>query len=556
MSGSVQAPNHEVPRVTCPVHVKEETNGRQNELLLSEEARPRRSEYEYLLRPSEPLAHVEDPHPPPPPPPPPLHSLPPVSGYAHIESKDFNVASQYPPMHSNLDQMAASAQTIRSIVRIMERLRRMRTTLLDLRADVDAARDRASKQRKRARLAQKRLLDAQIAPTGENVRLEADENIIKLGGKTRSATRESKTCDEKLEKAEKRLIGFEFKLECQERELYSMMDIFVSHAGADVGSEESAFEDAESVTASASQFSDDLPPLVREYHDAVGRINILRERLNDFEISYRQIVARREDEFDQAVAARQAALDSNVLFEETEAEFFANLFNSNEQFLNNYFQERTARANELLETKDRAERLRKQCKAESLETEDPDAEEPNALEEALKYNLLGNIGRMYSLWHEGQHRGVRPLDLVRVPFLHARQRVAVWLHDVQRQTTDMSIEELAERATSSSPWRSFELYWDVPFNDAEQNPTLTSVTEYKPSHTVTSQEDDLNETRTAYTGPPMAFKRFRHWTAWSGEWDSTVSAKSLPEIAPETADHFAQWTLPRTRSIAGDSTEH
>lgn len=447
----------------------------------------------------------------------------------------------------------------------MRKLYRSRTKVHEAREEVDFARNEAATARKRAFRTQNKLLDAQIAAVEERAILPADRNILQLSRKALAAMKHAKKLEEEVEKLERRLEAHEYRMERREKAVFEKLSSLVSSQAPgifgnldDLVADDDDDDDRSSTSSQASS-TDHSEPLVRQYHDTVAQISILRERLNEYEISHRERVIAHDEEFEETYAQKREAVNREFLTEDSVEKYLANVFAAHRNLLDSYFQERAALAQDLLDTIEQGKAAQQQCQEQDLDYEDQ--EDANALADALQYDLDGPVGRMYSVNHEGPHLGVRPLDLVRVPFLHASDRVKHWLLHTASQTRQMSSEEMEQQIHHISKPRIWKVHQALPINltpsssfsgsNGRDSAAIKAHASYDegygsskdslhPSHAVPVQD------RGQHQAPRSEIPSFL-WT-WSGEWADQQRPSSEPDIIKPSDDHFDEWTKPESHT--------
>lgn len=426
--------------------------------------------------------------------------------------------------------------TIRKVVmQDIERLHLLRRRVVRYRRQVEKAREEAGKQRKVADQAQQRLL-AKISPSNLYAATLVGDNIITLAERAKTAQRNCRTLDEKALRAEKRLVSFEYQLFEQEREVYSKLHWLDCAMPDPENDADKAEDDAYSDISHRSNSSEEPVGHVRDYFETVGQINVLRERLNNFEINHRQALAERFESFERKVIKRHERAYLEETLTHSETSFLNHELDSGEEFLQKYFTDRMTKANELLQTKAQATLLRELCIQLGPE---PEEDGRNAVNEALRYNLEGTIGRMYALYHEGLHRGIMPLDLINVPFLHPRDRTAQWLLDMQHETFRTNADEIETATVRPGPQRDFKLYFDL--RDVTTDPwdqQISSASDYKPSNFFYAEEGDVapkGEAQYAF------YDRMTQWTCWAGEVCYSAPPASLPDATRLPPSSLGRW---------------
>ncbi|KAF2104190.1 hypothetical protein NA57DRAFT_70407 [Rhizodiscina lignyota] len=449
---------------------------------------------------------------------------------------------------ANTDLSASSLRLPRRIPQLVQRLRVQKSKINAVRSDVRDLRKQSAKKRKRVRISQGRLLEAQTTGAGVKPVVMADEKLLHLAERMKVAERESKASEESLERAEKRLENLEHKWEEGHEELDKLLRLVISEAIFDDASDANEDEATDSDFASDSP-SDDLPPLVRKYYDAVGRINITRERLNEFEIGHQTRLANREHAFEEMLIDGKVPTEyiaTNHLDEGLLNAWFV----AYRDFLDDYFMMRTSMACDLLCTHKTAVEAKHQYLLQTMQTpEDPD--EPDALDEAIKYNLDGPIGRMYALHHEGKHHGIRPIELVQVPFLHWQDHVEHWRMEVLRETRDVPVQDGVDPATykqdeqnSDHYRRGFQPYYDLVVRDERKLTQFSgSATDFKPSHIILPMEDDVSGVSPPLPPVHNVYTSRVHWTCWSGEFERPGRPQSMPDMSrTRKGDPFSIWS--------------
>lgn len=452
-------------------------------------------------------------------------------------SEDTNQRSRMP---SDSDISAPND----SIWFIMKRLQRSRSKVQDAREEVVFTRNDAVTARSRASKAQEKLLNAQIAAGAERPIRADDRTIQRLTKKAKTAMKEAKEREEEVEKLERRLEGHEFRLEQREATVFDRLKELISlQTPSMLGNFEDLVADDDedrSSTSTQASSTDYSQPLVRQYHDTVAHISILRERLNEYEISYRERIIAHDEEFEEEYARKRKAITDGFLTEDSVTTYLTEVFTEGRTLLNSYFEERAELAQDLLDSIERGKLIQQQCREEGLDYEDPGEPNANALEEALRYDLDGPVGRMYSVSHEGRHLGVRPLDLVRVPFLHAPERVKHWLLDTATHASQMSSDELAQQVYHITEPRFWIRHQALPA-------TLTAYDEgYGSAYSTHASPFVPVQARNQIRGSKLSEVPPFLWT-WSGEW-SNDRPNSEPDIIRPNDDHFNEWTKPENHT--------
>lgn len=387
-----------------------------------------------------------------------------------------------------------AAKVPRRLIVKFQRLIDYQRLVGEYREDVRELREEATRQRKRARRSQKRLdrARAESAALDESVgngSTKGTSDVSAFAQAASNAWKVSRQEDKRLETAEQRLIGLEYKLEVKERKVYDQLESLVPTSQADVETQSSEYDDDDDDDLSSTIADEDIHPLIVEYQKSIATINIIRERLNEFEIGHRRRAREREIMIDEGSQPNVHA----------------------REFLNDYFVRRTAMVKQFLAVKDTARQLQEQCEMEDLHVNSKG--EQNALEEALRYNVgQGEVSHMYSLHWEKTHRGIRPVELLLIPYLHTEDRIIQWMLDVKRTTFGLSIELLHQQAEQQSEGRAFDLDKDA---DPEEHELakLPDVIQPPPDG------QDL-EVGHSYKNPPVRPSP----GMWNGTWmDSSLS---------------------------------
>ncbi|KAF2104192.1 hypothetical protein NA57DRAFT_51037 [Rhizodiscina lignyota] len=293
--------------------------------------------------------------------------------------------------------------------------------------------------------------------------------------------------ERKVRRVETTLNALEFRAARQE-EAY-----FITVAAAHQATKEPMLEPfPEPGDVLSDEYSvEDIPQILEDYYEEVGTINMLREHLNDFEIEYRKEVLRRK-------------MLGEEYREPPEKEFEVD-----------YLRERHGMVERLLEAKAKAQGLQTQCIVENIPPENPG--EPNLLDEAVKYRLPGEIGKMYAMESDEKHHGFSPIELLLVPREQREDRVSEWqrnligghLQPTQRQhpapvsdsgTLELNLSLSSELVSQTGPATTLDQLstgssTDIGFLESGDIPTARSESRFNNSTgDVSSQLSDPSPT--------------------------------------------------------------
>lgn len=223
-----------------------------------------------------------------------------------------------------------------------------------------------------------------------------------------------KSRGKRLRSAQHELQEWENTLLLKEEELYE--DYLKKFLGAmsSVSSEETETQntsDFEAVSAK-SDSSDTMEPIVQQYYDRIGDVNILRERMYNFEGDHRRLTLMRE-------AQRKEGLP----IDPPEKEFYEI-----------YFQEREYLARQYTSTKEDMYRLRSDCYIHGFHVEAPNL--PPFLDQS--YRIERSAAKKYSAPpFEGRFN---PDVYLLFGHLDNKVRVARWISDVRQANQEVVVE--------------------------------------------------------------------------------------------------------------------
>jgi hypothetical protein len=294
----------------------------------------------------------------------------------------------------------------------------LRDKVVEKRVNIGNAETELERQRQYTKEAQNRFMKASRAfmasvddiPSGSNNKealrrdwelLQQSSNLFKSRGK-------------RLRSAQHELQEWENQLLLKEGDLYEdYLKKFLGAMSSASSSEETETQhtdDFEAVSAQSGS-SETMEPVVQQYYDRIGDVNILRERMYNFEGDHRRLVLLRD-------AQRQEGLG----IDPPEKEFYEV-----------YFQKREFLVREYASTKDEMYRLRSECQNQGFHVEDPNL--PSFLDQS--YRIERSIVKYSAPVREGRFN---PDVYLLFGHLDNNVRVARWISDVRRATQDVSVD--------------------------------------------------------------------------------------------------------------------
>lgn len=264
--------------------------------------------------------------------------------------------------------------------------------------------------------------------------------------------------------------------------------------------------------------SESLHPLLEEYYELVARIEILRDRLTDLEFTFRE--GNPQD--DLSSSSDMKAHPSRQFADDVGRWKITQRVRSRHK-IDTYLRMRQELTNELLQTIAAAAKYRDHYIAElgTVHSED----KSNAWEEAVKYDHEESYGNMYAIMHDGQHRGIRPIDVVLIPHLHREERILHWIRNVHLETARLSQADVQDfTSSSSSPKQNF-----IVFHDKLQGYKRSSNKRCRLGNNEVPEISPL-----LWTAP-------KTWRAWAGEYSQSSRPSSEPQALHLVPDSFAAW---------------